>query len=141
MPIAEVLSTNVLHRHRIFAIIEQSPRLASGRTVVHHLAHHPGAVVIMPQLEDGRLLVIAQYRFAVGETLLKFPAGTLEPGEAPLECARRELIEETGTGLSTGVPYGPSTLCQVSMTSGNTSFWPLVWCPSTPRGMTTRSSR
>jgi ADP-ribose pyrophosphatase len=50
----------------------------------------------MPQLADGRLILIAQYRFAVGETLLEFPAGTLEPDEAPLECARRELIEETG---------------------------------------------
>ena len=64
--------------------------------VVHHLAHHPGAVVIMPQFADGRLLLIAQYRFAVGETLLEFPAGTLETGEAPLACARRELLEETG---------------------------------------------
>ena len=96
MPIAEVLSTNVLHRYRIFAIVEQALRLPSGRTVVRQVVHHPGAVVIIPQLEDGRLLLIAQYRFAVGETLLEFPAGTLEPGEAPLECARRELIEETG---------------------------------------------
>jgi ADP-ribose pyrophosphatase len=96
MPIAEVLSTNVLHRYRIFAIVEQALRLPSGRTVVRQVVKHPGAVVIMPQLEDGRLLLIAQYRFAVGETLLEFPAGTLEPGEAPLECARRELIEETG---------------------------------------------
>jgi ADP-ribose diphosphatase len=96
MPRAEVLSTNVLHRYRIVAIIEQELRLPSGRTVVRQVVHHPGAVVIMPQLADGRLILIAPYRFAVGETLLEFPAGTLEAGEAPLECARRELIEETG---------------------------------------------
>jgi ADP-ribose pyrophosphatase len=96
MQIAKVLSTKVLHSYRVFAIVEQELRLPSGRTVVRQVVHHPGAVVIMPQLEDGRLLLIAQYRFAVGETMLEFPAGTLEPGEAPLECARRELIEETG---------------------------------------------
>jgi len=96
MPIAEVLSTKVLQRYRIVAIVEQALRLPSGRTVVRQVVQHPGAVVIMPQLADGRLVLIAQYRFAVGETLLKFPAGTLEPGEAPLECAKRELIEETG---------------------------------------------
>ena len=96
MQTPEVLSTNVLHRDRICAIVEQALRLPSSRTVVRQVVKHPGAVVIMPQLEDGRLLVIAQYRFAVGETVLEFPAGTLEPGEAPLACARRELIEETG---------------------------------------------
>ena len=96
MPRAEVLSAKVLQSYRIFAIVEQALRLPSGRTVVRQVVKHPGAVVIMPRLEDGRLLFIAQYRFAVGETLLEFPAGTLEPGEAPLECAKRELIEETG---------------------------------------------
>jgi ADP-ribose pyrophosphatase len=93
---AEVVSTNMLHRYRIFAIVEHALWLPSGRTVVRQVVHHPGAVVIMSRLEDGRLLLIQQYRFAVGETLLEFPAGTLEPGEAPLECAKRELIEETG---------------------------------------------
>jgi ADP-ribose pyrophosphatase len=96
MQTPEVLSTHVLHRYRIFAIVEQELRLPSGRTVVRQVVHHPGAVVIIPQLEDGRLLLIEQYRFAVGATLLECPAGTLEPGEAPLDCARRELIEETG---------------------------------------------
>jgi ADP-ribose pyrophosphatase len=96
MQTPEVLSTKVLHRFRIFAIVEQALRLPSGRTVVRQVVQHPGAVVIIPQLEDGRLVLIEQYRFAVGETLLEFPAGTLEPGEAPLDCARRELIEETG---------------------------------------------
>jgi ADP-ribose pyrophosphatase len=96
MPTPAVLSTQVLHRYRLFAIVEQVLRLPSGRTVVRQVVQHPGAVVIIPQLEDGRLLLIAQYRFAVGATLLEFPAGTLEPGEAPQDCARRELIEETG---------------------------------------------
>src|SRR6266545_667217 len=96
MHIAEVLSTKVLQSYRIFAIVEQELRLPSGRTVVRQVVHHPGAVLIMPQLADGRMVLIAQYRFAVRETLLEFPAGTLESGEAPLECARRELIEETG---------------------------------------------
>jgi ADP-ribose pyrophosphatase len=96
MPIAEVLSTKVLQSYRIFSIVEQELRLPSGRTVVRQVVKHPGAVVIIPQLEDSRLLLIEQYRFAVGATLLEFPAGTLELGEAPLACAKRELIEETG---------------------------------------------
>jgi ADP-ribose pyrophosphatase len=96
MPTLEILSTNVLHRSRIFAIVEQVLRLASGRTVVRQVVKLPGAVVIMPEAADGRLLLIAQYRFAVGATLLEFPASTLEPGEEPLQCARRELLEETG---------------------------------------------
>jgi ADP-ribose pyrophosphatase len=106
MPTPEVLSTNVLQRYRIFAIIEQVLRLPSGRTVVRQVVKHPGAVVIVPQLADGRLLLIAQYRFAVGETVLEFPAGTLEPDEAPLACARRELIEETGYRAEHWHPLG-----------------------------------
>ena len=60
VPRPEVLSTNVLHRSRIFAVVEQALRLPSGRTVVRQVVHHPGAVVIIPQLADGRLMLIAQ---------------------------------------------------------------------------------
>jgi hypothetical protein len=59
MPTLEILSTNVLHRSRIFAIVEQVLRLASGRTVVRQVVKLPGAVVIMPEAADGRLLLIA----------------------------------------------------------------------------------
>ena len=57
---------------------------------------HPGAVVVLPILPDGKVLLIKNYRYAVGETLLELPAGTLERGEEPINCAGRELIEETG---------------------------------------------
>ena len=57
---------------------------------------HPGAVVIMPLLDSERVVLVEQYRHAVGERTLEFPAGTIEEGEEPRECALRELREETG---------------------------------------------
>ncbi|MEP7302626.1 MAG: NUDIX hydrolase [Caldimonas sp.] len=57
---------------------------------------HPGAVMVVPLLEDGRLVVERQWRYPIGRAMLEFPAGKLEPGEPPLECAVRELREETG---------------------------------------------
>lgn len=57
---------------------------------------HPGAAVILPILPDGRVLLIENYRYTLGQTLLELPAGTLDPGENPRDCASRELIEETG---------------------------------------------
>ncbi len=57
---------------------------------------HPGAVMIVPILDDGRLVVERQWRYPIGEAMLEFPAGKLEAGEPVLECAIRELVEETG---------------------------------------------
>jgi ADP-ribose pyrophosphatase len=57
---------------------------------------HPGAVTIVPVLPDGRLCLVRNYRLAVGQTLLELPAGTIDPGEAPVKTAERELAEETG---------------------------------------------
>lgn len=57
---------------------------------------HPGAVLVVPLLDNGRLLLERQYRYAVQRVLLEFPAGKIDPGEDPLVCAQRELREETG---------------------------------------------
>ncbi|MFZ2651792.1 MAG: NUDIX hydrolase [Burkholderiaceae bacterium] len=57
---------------------------------------HPGAVMVIPLLDDGRLVMERQWRHPLGCAMLEFPAGKLEPGEAPLACGIRELAEETG---------------------------------------------
>ncbi|MGB5809585.1 MAG: NUDIX hydrolase [Polyangiales bacterium] len=67
-----------------------------GRTITRDVVEHPGAAVILPVLDDGRVVLIRNVRRTVGKTLWELPAGTLEPNEAPEDCAARELEEETG---------------------------------------------
>src|SRR6478609_1700861 len=71
-------------------------RLPSGRTSVREVIEHPGSVAILPITTTGEILLIRQYRYAVGREMLEIPAGLLEPGETPESAARRELREETG---------------------------------------------
>ena len=71
-------------------------RLPDGALASREYVVHPGAVVIIPLLDDGRVLLERQYRYPVGRVMTEFPAGKLDPGEDPLDCARRELLEETG---------------------------------------------
>lgn len=68
----------------------------AGKTVKRDAVIHPGAVIILPILDDDTIVLIQNERFAVGETLWELPAGTLEPDEPPHATAGRELIEETG---------------------------------------------
>ncbi len=70
--------------------------LEDGSRHTREICVHPGAVVILPILEDDTVLMIRNYRYTVGEYLLELPAGTLEPKEDPINCAGRELLEETG---------------------------------------------
>ncbi|HLU19927.1 MAG TPA: NUDIX hydrolase [Pusillimonas sp.] len=71
-------------------------RLPNGRSSQREYVVHPGAVVVIPLLDDGRVLMERQYRYPVGMIMTEFPAGKLDPGEDPFDCARRELLEETG---------------------------------------------
>ncbi|MBI2819992.1 MAG: NUDIX hydrolase [Acidobacteria bacterium] len=67
-----------------------------GMRVVRELIHHPGSAVILPLFRDRRILMIRQYRLAVGAVIWELPAGTIDRGETPIQTARRELAEETG---------------------------------------------
>ncbi|MBA2723882.1 MAG: NUDIX hydrolase [Methylibium sp.] len=71
-------------------------RLPDGRETGREFIVHPGAVMIVPLLSDGRLVVERQFRYPLRRAFIEFPAGKLDPGESPLTCAVRELAEETG---------------------------------------------
>lgn len=84
------------YRGKVINVRVDSVRLESGRETVREVVEHPGAVAILPVLEDGSMLLVRQYRYAVGRELLEVPAGTREPDESAEECALREIEEEVG---------------------------------------------
>lgn len=81
---------------RLLDVRRDRVRLPDGSEGVREYIVHPGAVVIIPVLADGRLLFERQYRYPVGRVMLELPAGKIDPNEDPLLTAQRELQEETG---------------------------------------------
>ena len=79
-----------------FRVVRESQITPGGKSKTREIIRHPGACVIVPLLDDGRVCLIRNFRIAVNETLIELPAGTLEPPEPPHVTAERELIEETG---------------------------------------------
>jgi ADP-ribose pyrophosphatase len=77
-------------------VVRDRVRLPSGALATREYVRHPGAVAIVPILDDGRLVMVRQYRHPLGRVLLEWPAGKLDAGESVLSCAVRELREETG---------------------------------------------
>lgn len=85
-----------LHRGRIGTFGLESVVLPNGRPVTLEVLRHPGAAAVVPLHDDGSVTLLRQHRHAAGGTLWELPAGKLEPGEDPAECALRELAEEAG---------------------------------------------
>jgi ADP-ribose pyrophosphatase len=81
---------------RVFDVFSENITLPNGVSLDMEIIRHPGAAAIVPLLDDRSVLLIRQYRYAVGGFIWEIPAGTLNVGEDPLACARRELTEETG---------------------------------------------
>ena len=81
-------------------------RLPDGKLATREHIVHPGAVLVVPVLPDGRLVVERQYRYPLDRVFIEFPAGKLDPGEDELATARRELVEETGYEATTWAPFG-----------------------------------
>ena len=94
-----------IYRGKRLSVEKREIRLPDGRTKEKVIVI-PGDAVAMLPLDGDDCLLIRQYRFAIGKYLFEAPAGTMEPGENPLETARRELIEETGYTGGTFIPRG-----------------------------------
>ena len=98
---AEMLASRELYRGKIITLNRDTVRLPDGTTTDMDVARHPGASAVVPFMsgplgDEPQILMLRQYRFAAGGYLYEIPAGRLDEGETPVECALRELKEETG---------------------------------------------
>ncbi len=90
------LSSKTVYKGKIFDITDNEIALSDGLKRHREIIHHPGGVVILAQKDNGNILLVKQYRYAVKSVQTELPAGRLEKGEDPLFAAQRELKEETG---------------------------------------------
>jgi ADP-ribose pyrophosphatase len=84
------------YRGRMLKVNEDEVTLPDGSTAFREYVVHPGAAIILPLFDDGSVLLERQFRYPVNQHLYELPAGKLEPDEASLATAKRELLEETG---------------------------------------------
>ncbi len=93
---ASVNRRSVMHRGRVFQLVRENVTLDNGTTTDLDFIEHPGAAAIVALTGENDVVLVRQYRHALGQYIWEIPAGTLDPGEPALDCARRELAEETG---------------------------------------------
>ena len=105
----KVNQCRVVHTGRVFDFTVENVTFADGFTVDLEVIRHPGAAAVVALTDDRQVLMLRQYRHAVGDYIWEIPAGTFNGREEPLACARRELIEETGYQASLWEPMGAVT--------------------------------
>lgn len=94
--IEKTVESITVHQGKFLTLKCDTVELPDGKHATREYVEHPGAVMVIPQFDDGRLLLERQYRYPIAEVMLEFPAGKLDAGEDRLTCAKRELQEETG---------------------------------------------
>lgn len=94
--VERLLEGSQVYRGHFLDVRRDRVGLPDGRTAHREYIRHPGAVMVVPLLGDGRLVMERQYRYPMGRVMLEFPAGKLDAGEDPRACGQRELLEETG---------------------------------------------
>ena len=96
-PLAEeTLETRLAYEGQFLRLYEDTVRCPDGHVAPREYLRHPGAVMVVPVLDDGRLVLERQYRYPLRASFIEFPAGKIDRGEHILACAQRELREETG---------------------------------------------
>ncbi len=92
----KLLSTEQIYSGKVLKLNLDTVALPNGRTTELEIIRHPGASAVVPLKEDGKVILIRQFRYAAGGFIYEIPAGKLDPQEDPQDCAARELEEEIG---------------------------------------------
>jgi ADP-ribose pyrophosphatase len=100
------LASELSFKGQLLEVRSDKVKLPNGGTGTREFVVHPGAVLVVPVLQDGRLVLERQFRYPVRRVMLEFPAGKLDDGESPLVCAKRELQEEAGYTAATWKKLG-----------------------------------
>lgn len=101
-----IISSEKVYSGRILDVAVEKHAMPNGRQSNFEIIRHPGGAAVLPILPDGRVLLIRQFRPAIGTMVYEIPAGRLEPHESAQECAARELIEEVGYAAAQILPLG-----------------------------------
>ncbi|MDR1589296.1 MAG: NUDIX hydrolase [Oscillospiraceae bacterium] len=113
------VSGETMFTGKVFSVRRDEAVLHNGKRVTREVVEHNGGVVIVPFTDAGRILMVKQYRYPIGEEMLELPAGRLEPGEGHRKAARRELSEETGYRakhlMYLGVIYPSPGFCEEAL--------------------------
>ena len=92
----KLIKSQILYKGKVFDHQVDEIEYDSGNKSIREIAIHPGGAVIVPIKDDGKIILVKQFRYPLQKTLIELPAGKLDKGEDPLKCAARELEEETG---------------------------------------------
>jgi ADP-ribose pyrophosphatase len=90
------INSDVVYKGNFLHSLRDTVLLPNGKEATREYVVHPGAVVVIAMLDDGRIVLERQFRYPVGQVMIEFPAGKLDAGENPQYCGQRELLEETG---------------------------------------------
>jgi ADP-ribose pyrophosphatase len=97
----KVISSREVFKNKLFTIVDEIAKDPGGFEIHRAIVRHPGSAVMMAVDEEERILLVRQYRLPAEQELWELPAGRIDPGESPLEAAKRELREETGCEAKT----------------------------------------
>ncbi len=116
------LTRQTVYSGRMLHAVRDGVALPDGTAATREYIIHPGAVMVVPLLDDGRVVLERQFRYPVGRVMVEFPAGKLDAGEGSLRCAQRELQEETGY-VATEWAYAGVTHPVISYSTEHIDIW------------------